>query len=787
MTMIPQELIARNAWVTWKLVRKEGVAKPTKVPFNPHLGYEIDVSNPSLWTDYGSTINGHAKDYHGHGFCVHDDDPYTFIDIDNPYARADGTEINRADGQEFIDADILARQLWSIVEEFQSYTEWSPSGKGVHIIVKGKLPYNLKRGKIEIYSRQRYMTMTGNHVAQTPTTIEHRQYALEQLAEKLGGPTAELQIHESGPVTRSDQDVIAACLNAATADKFAPLWAGDLSGYSSGSEADLALANFICYQTDNAEQAERIFRMSGHFANRDKLNGPRGDYLVNRAIQRGFDLKPQPIDFSKLRRETEFIKTELGTTTAQAEPVNNPILKQPPEGLLGGIAHFIYDAAPRPVPEIALAGALGLLAGIVGRAYNFKGNGLGQYVVCIAPSGTGKEAISSGISKLMGAVTTTIPAAVHFLGPSRISSGPALYKQFGHGQDGKSPSFVSLIPEFGHFLAALTNPRADANMQGLRSALLDVYTKSAQGQIVGSHVYSDKDKNTLAFTAPGFSFVGDTTAGTFYEAVTNDSIELGLIPRMLLLEYDGDRVPVQPTAHMAQPHPDLVMRLKSVMETALALNAKDEVIQVLATEDAEEVFTRFDKFCDEKWNRSQHEVGRAVWARAYVKAMKIAALVAVGRNWLQPVIEPRDVEYAKAFAMADAHKLLARIETGDITIGRGPDEDRHKAILRYFRAYISKEPAPSYNIPPNYWQNNAMPLSWLMTRATKNKLFAGAHKTTQELVIRTCDELCAHGTLVRLSKDETSKARIGVTGNPRGEAYVLLDVGAIRNLDDKDQ
>jgi hypothetical protein len=101
-----------------------------------------------------------------------------------------------------------------------------------------------------------------------------------------------------------------------------------------------------------------------------------------------------------------------------------------PPGLLGEIARFIHDAAPRPVPEIALAASIGLMAGICGRAYNISNTGLNQYVLLLAPTGTGKEAMASGISRLMSAVVTkeSTKAAMDFIGPGDIASGQALLK-----------------------------------------------------------------------------------------------------------------------------------------------------------------------------------------------------------------------------------------------------------------------------------------------------------------------------------------------------------------------
>jgi len=86
------------------------------------------------------------------------------------------------------------------------------------------------------------------------------------------------------------------------------------------------------------------------------------------------------------------------------------------------MAQFIYSAAPRPVPEVALAAAIGLMAGITGRAYNISGTGLNQYVLLLAMTGAGKEAAASGINKLMNTIKMQVPTSTGFIGPSEISS-----------------------------------------------------------------------------------------------------------------------------------------------------------------------------------------------------------------------------------------------------------------------------------------------------------------------------------------------------------------------------
>ena len=50
-----------------------------------------------------------------------------------------------------------------VIEEFDTYTEVSPSGDGIHIFGKGRVPgERRKKGDKEVYDHARYMTITGH-------------------------------------------------------------------------------------------------------------------------------------------------------------------------------------------------------------------------------------------------------------------------------------------------------------------------------------------------------------------------------------------------------------------------------------------------------------------------------------------------------------------------------------------------------------------------------------------------------------------------------------------------
>jgi putative DNA primase/helicase len=62
-----------------------------------------------------------------------------------------------------------------IVGELSSYTEISPSGTGVHVLVRAELPDGRNRkGQIEMYDHGRYFTMSGKHLSGTSRIIEYR-------------------------------------------------------------------------------------------------------------------------------------------------------------------------------------------------------------------------------------------------------------------------------------------------------------------------------------------------------------------------------------------------------------------------------------------------------------------------------------------------------------------------------------------------------------------------------------------------------------------------------------
>jgi putative DNA primase/helicase len=270
---IPPELKARPQWVCWR---------HDKTPVNPRTGGNAQADNPDTWGEYDLAVklweahrgNGIA----GVGFEFSFYDPFCGVDLDKCRDPDTGK---------------IEPWAWEIIKRLDSYTEVSPSGRGVHILVRGKLPLGGNRkGKVELYSRDRYFTMTDTHLEGTPTTIEPRQTELDVLhreifgqgkseAPKPGSPSPALDLADSELIDKAKQ--------ARNGDKFSRLWEGNWQDYPSQSEADLALCELLAFWTQkDAERIDRLFRLSGLM--REKWERP--DYR-GRTIEKAITNTPE--------------------------------------------------------------------------------------------------------------------------------------------------------------------------------------------------------------------------------------------------------------------------------------------------------------------------------------------------------------------------------------------------------------------------------------------------------------------------------------------------------------
>lgn len=231
---IPQELTERKQWA----VSINDGQSDWKRPRLPQSLAKMQINDPSQYSEYRQ-----CERYPYKGFILTVDDPYTVIDLDEPE-----TEEQRE----------RHAKIYSAV---QSYAEVSQSGKGVHIICRGKVPSSVRRDKVEIYSHSRYIICTGKTIREMP--IGDCQEMLDILWKEMRGTLEDSAPLIEFPERFSDGLLMELAGNAGNSDKFDMLCNGMWEGlYPSQSEADLALLSILCFYSPSNEQVRRIFRMT---------------------------------------------------------------------------------------------------------------------------------------------------------------------------------------------------------------------------------------------------------------------------------------------------------------------------------------------------------------------------------------------------------------------------------------------------------------------------------------------------------------------------------------------
>jgi putative DNA primase/helicase len=170
----PPDMLALRRYVVWRY--EERVGKSAKIPHVADgTGARASSTDPSTWRGFEAAERVFlAGGYDGVGFVFSPGDPYAGVDLDD--CR---------------DPESAALEAWAreLVATLKGYAEVSPSGTGVHVIVRGAAP-NRQDGKVEAYSSGRYFTVTGRAISGHGLPPPERQEGLNMLAQKyLAGAT----------------------------------------------------------------------------------------------------------------------------------------------------------------------------------------------------------------------------------------------------------------------------------------------------------------------------------------------------------------------------------------------------------------------------------------------------------------------------------------------------------------------------------------------------------------------------------------------------------------------
>ncbi len=299
---MPAELKALPRWVAWKYEGRDG--KPTKVPYNARTGKLAKSTDSATWSTFDD-VQSVVAEYSGLGFVL--GDGWAGVDLDDCIANGE-----------------LHEEAAKIVAALGSYTEVSPSGRGLKVFLRAdlgdadghrtaKTPWG---GDIEVYWRDRYFTVTGQHWPGTPQTVEDRQAALTDLhARFLCHADTPSPVSTPAPIppTADVADLLEVAFRAANGAKIRALF--EERGRDGGSEGDAALCALLAfYSGGDAGLLERLMRASNRM--RAKWDTRRGGETWIGAECRKAVERHSGDWYTPGRPAVTAASTEKGTTTA---------------------------------------------------------------------------------------------------------------------------------------------------------------------------------------------------------------------------------------------------------------------------------------------------------------------------------------------------------------------------------------------------------------------------------------------------------------------------------------
>ena len=309
-----------SQWTAWKYYERinqnTGEVKLTKPPVNPNYDPNVHAnsmgscSDPKTWTTYEKAEE--------------------FVSQNRDFT--DGTGVVLANGLAGVDLDNVIvdgeviPEAMEIVKALKSYTEYSPSETGLHILLwidetEGYTPHRKKAGfvplsnggmsEIEAYTQGRYFTVTGNPLPGYDIPIRtdkadalkdfkavvERYFPKRNDTNEPKGGTPSLSVVTSIP--EKDKSLWRKIFNSKKGKHILSLFKNTIEypseKYASKSEVDLAMCSYLAYWTDcDAEAMDRMFRQTALYRDKwDEMHGSQtyGEMTIQKAIETNTDYK----------------------------------------------------------------------------------------------------------------------------------------------------------------------------------------------------------------------------------------------------------------------------------------------------------------------------------------------------------------------------------------------------------------------------------------------------------------------------------------------------------------
>lgn len=681
--LIPHDMRSLKQWAgtTRTQEGKFKIAAKYLSPYEPPLYLSVD--KPEEWMLFDEAVLMCETYNCPLTFLLTKEDEFTCIDIDI---------------KEDSPPEYLSNAHW-LIDTFMSYTEISSSGRGYHIWVKSDVEPVKKRigNGLEIYHSSRHMVFTGNSFYKEYTPANYADSTIRALFPQAYIESEIIDIADEPEIVSDEEIMRAMAQNNSSNERYVRLTEisalerypviDNLTGdviYESQSSADLAMINFLCMETNNNAQVKRIFKTFG-LGKRKKAD--------NRYLNMTIRASRNYIHYERQQNAgvNDFLTRVCGYGNAEVtEQLELPVMKpnygdKPenplldygideeytlPPGNTGKFAQWIFENSKKPYIESALVASIVMHAGIVGNSYYINETGLNVMLILVGASGKGKESLMSSI----GSLETQLygdNGAKHiseFILDTEDMSASSMHKNI---VECPNYSCVHIFKEWGQTIRRMGEGKmADQSANGIKTLMTKLFDASSKGSFLQGKSYSKANSmNDIATILNGFgySFVGDTVPEIFLEALTERMMSDGFLSRFTIVT-----IPNGATVKLRKGSTTKIS--KAIKENLINLidYCRDEMnytikTNILETPEAEAYFDQYEEACRLAADLYERQPAyRQLYTRAHLKAWRIAGVLAVADNHLEPKITMEHAQWATKLINKDIANMWLNINEGNV-------------------------------------------------------------------------------------------------------------------------
>jgi hypothetical protein len=337
----------------------------------------------------------------------------------------------------------------------------------------------------------------------------------------------------------------------------------------------------------------------------------------------------------------EFVDVEI----PEVPEFENKIIPLPAApGLLGELMEVCYEMMYFQYREMAFVSTMGLLAGMCGRKFNIKDQGLNLYMTLIMGTGRGKDFIRQWIRSTLqhcappGVDSSSFCRMVRATGPVGIANSLK-----------EARSQVAVFSEAGLMLRSRAG-----DQDGLTRMLLNLYSLSGREKYSGSEEFSSAANSIQEMRAPALTIINEATPETLLQAFTSrGSLDSGELPRQSIFRVIGKKPYLNEGFDEVEIPAYLIKRLREIYVRCAKVQAQEDPEAYIMKFDSHIIsdakeFSRMLTDYENAMESAGDPIKEKMASRAYVKAMKFSALACVFNYEKDLLIHKPEWEWAKA-------------------------------------------------------------------------------------------------------------------------------------------